>query len=79
MHDALNTSNQGVNPDFDAEESIRSDNSFMADKFCEELLTQLSRLDRTSLGLFVSFQLTPLLSVSKYKAVELAGILVGIQ
>ena len=51
-HDALNTSNEGVDPDFDPEESIRSDNSFMIDKFCEEWLAQLSRLDRTSLGLF---------------------------
>ena len=76
-HDALNTSNEGVDPDFDPEESIRSDNSFMIDKFCEEWLAQLSRLDRTSLGLFLSFQLTSLLSISKYRAAELAGILVG--
>ena len=51
-HDALNTSNEGVDPDFDPEESIRSDNSFMIDKFCKEWLAQLSRLDRTSLGHF---------------------------
>ena len=50
-HDALNTSNEGFGLDFDPEESIRSDNSYMADKFCEEWLTQLSRLDRTLLGL----------------------------
>ena len=52
LHDALNISNEGIDPDFDPEESSRSDNSFMADKFCEEWLTQISRLDRTSLGLF---------------------------
>ena len=52
LHDALNTSNEGVDADFDPEESIRSDNSFMIDKFYEEWLAQLSRLDRTSLGLF---------------------------
>ena len=33
-HDALNTSDEGVDPHFDPEESIRSDNSFMVDKFC---------------------------------------------
>ena len=37
-HDALNTSNEGVDPDFDPEESIRSDNSFMVNMFCEEIL-----------------------------------------
>ena len=52
LHDALNTSNEVVDPDFDPEESIRADNSFMVDKFCKEELAQLSRLDRTSLGLF---------------------------
>ena len=51
-HDALNTSSEGVNPDFDPEESIRSDNSFIVVKFCEEWLAQLSRLNRTSLGFF---------------------------
>ena len=76
-HDALNTSNEGVDPDFDPETSIRSDNSFMANKFCEEWLAQLLRLDRISFSLFLSFQLTSLLNVSKYRAAELAGILVG--
>ena len=52
LHDALNTSNEDVDPDLDAEENIRSDNSFMVHKFCEEWITQLSRLDRTLLGLF---------------------------
>ena len=51
-HDALNTSNEGVDPEFDPAESIRSDNSFMVDKFCKEWLAQLSRLDRTLLGFF---------------------------
>ena len=50
-HDALNTNNEGVDY-FDPEESIRSDNSFMVDKFCKEWLAQLSRLDRISLSLF---------------------------
>ena len=76
-HDALNTSNECVDPDFDPETSIKSDSSFMCDKFCDEWLAQLSWEDNTSLGLFLSFQLPSLLSVSKYRAAELAGILIG--
>ena len=76
-HDALNTSNECVDPDFDPETSIKSDSNFMSEKFCEEWLAQLSWIDRTSMGLFLSFQLTTLLCVSKYRAAELAGILVG--
>ncbi len=76
-HDALNTSNECVDPDFDPESSMKSDSSFTTDKFCEEWLEQLSWEDKTSLGLFLSFQLLSLLNVSKYRAAELAGILVG--
>ena len=76
-HDALNTSNECVDPDFDPETSIKSDTNFMTDKFCEEWLAQLSRDDKTSLGLFLSFQLPSLLQVSKYRAAELTSILVG--
>ena len=51
-HDALDTSNECVDPDFDPETSMKSDSTFMADKFCEEWITQLSWVDKTSLGLF---------------------------
>ena len=76
-HDALNTSNECVDPDFDLETSMKSDSSFLSDKFCEEWLAQLSWINKTSLGLFLAFQLTTLLSITKYRAAELAGILVG--
>ena len=38
LYDALNTSNEGIDPDFDPETSFRLNNNFMADKFCEEQL-----------------------------------------
>ena len=39
-HDALRPSS--VDPDFDLETSMKSDSSFLSDKFCEEWLAQLS-------------------------------------
>jgi len=76
-HDALDTSNDCVDPDFDLESSMKSESSYIVDKFCEEWLAQLSREDVVSLGLFLSFQLQSLLETTKTRATEYAAILIG--
>ena len=47
-HNALDTSNECMDLDFDPETSVKSDSSFKVDKFCEEWLMQLSWEDKTS-------------------------------
>ena len=38
-HDALNTSNEAMDPDFDLETSMKSNSGYLAEEFCEEWLT----------------------------------------
>jgi len=74
-HDALDTSNDCVDPEFDLESSMKSESDYIANKFCEEWLAQLSWEDVVSLGLFLSFQLPALLKTTK--TTEYAAILTG--
>jgi len=56
---------------------MKSESSYIVDKFCEEWLAQLSREDVVLLGLFLSFQLQSLLETTKTRATEYAAILIG--
>ena len=76
-HDALNTSNKAVDPEFDLETSMKSDSGYLAEEFCEEWLTQLLWEDRTALGLFLVFQLQSILKKKRTEAAELAGMMIG--
>lgn len=76
-HDALNTSNETVDPEFDLETSMKSDSGYLAEEFCEEWLTQLLWEDRTALGLFLVFQLQSILKKKRTEAAELAGMMIG--
>ena len=76
-HDALNTSNEAVDPEFDLETSIKSDSGYLAEKFCEEWLTQLLWEDRTALRLFLVFQLQSILKKKRTEAAELTGMMIG--
>ena len=76
-YDVLDTDDEAVDPSFDLDTSITADEAHMIDSFCENWVTQMRFEDRTSLGLFLYFQLVSVLGKSKTEAAELAGMMVG--
>ena len=52
-------------PTFDLDSSMKEDKDHMTNTLCEEWSTHLDRDDRVSLGLFLYFQLTELLSMGE--------------
>ena len=52
---------------FNLDTSMKSDTDHMVDAFCEEWVTSHTRKDRTSLDLFLSFQLSAVLGKRKLK------------
>ena len=75
--DALDTEDEVKDSTFDLDSSMKEDKDHMTDTFCEEWATHLVRDDRVSLGLFLYFQLTKVLSMGETKAAEVAGIMIG--
>lgn len=73
--DALDTDDEAHDPTFDLDESIMSDHDHMEDNFCEQWVSQLDWEDRTSLGLFLCFQLKSVLGKGDIEAAELAGLI----
>ena len=47
-----------MDPSFDLDSSLKSDNDFLVEKFCEDWVLQLDRDDKVSLGVFLCFQLS---------------------
>jgi hypothetical protein len=76
-YDVLDTDDETVDPSFDLDTSITSDEAHMIDAFSKNWVTQMRWEDRTSLGLFLYFQLVSVLGKSKTEAAELAGMMVG--
>ena len=74
--DALDTDNESVDPSFDLDSSLKSDN-FLVEKFCEDWVLQLDRDDKVSLGVFLCFQLSKHVGLGETKAAELAGAMIG--
>lgn len=75
-HDALDTSNECVDPDFDLETSVKSDSDYLAEMFCKEWLAKLLWEDRTALRLFLVFQIQSILKKKRIEAAELAGMMI---
>ena len=75
--DALDTEDEEKDPTFDLDSSLKEDIDHVADSFCEDWATHLDRDDRVSLGLFLYFQLTKVLSMGETKAAEVAGMMIG--
>ena len=75
--DALDTEDQEKDPTFDLDSSLKEDKDHITDAFCEDWATHLDRDDRVSLGLFLYFQLTKVLSMGEVKAAEVAGLMIG--
>ena len=57
--------------------SIKSDSGHMTETVCEDWVTHLDWEDRTSLGLFLCFQLRSVLAKGETEAAELAAIMTG--
>ena len=66
-----------IDPTFDLNESMKSDSAYAIETLCEEWVIHLSFEDRTSLGLFISSQLSTCLGMGKTKTDELAGVMTG--
>ena len=77
-NDALDTDNESVDPSFDLDSSLKSDNDFLVEQFCEDWVLQLDRDDKVSLGVFLCFQLSKHVGLGETKAAELAGAMIGI-
>ena len=75
--DALNTSRESVDPSFNLDSSVKSDDDFVSGSFCENWVLQLSRDDKVSLALFLTFQLSKYFDCGTTRAAKLAGIMVG--
>lgn len=75
--EALNTDSKSVNPSFNLDTSVKSDDDFMVESFCENWVLQLGRDDMVSLALFLTFQLSKHFDCGTTKAAELAGLMVG--
>ena len=75
--DALDTDDEGKDPSFELESSILSDTDYVAENFCEDWVSHLSRDDCVSLSLFLCFQPSKHLEQGETRAVELAGVMVG--
>ena len=75
--DALDTEDEEKDPTFDLDSSLKEDKDHITDSFCEDWATHLDRDDRVSLGLFLYFQLTKVLSMGEVKAAEVAGMMIG--
>ena len=54
-----------------------SDTDYMAETFCEDWASHLSRDDRVSLSLFLCFQLSKHIELGETRAAELARVNVG--
>ena len=72
--DAMDTDNEDVDPTFDLDVSLKSDDDYMIENFCEDWVLQLDRDDKVSLALFLSFRH---LGCGETRAAELAGVMVG--
>ena len=75
--DALDTEDEQKDPTFDLDSSLKEDIDHVTETFCEDWATHLDRDDRVSLGLFLYFQLTKVLSMGELKAAEVAGMMIG--
>ena len=75
--DALDTEDEEKDPTFDLDSSLKADKDHITNAFCEDWATHLDRDDRVSLGLFLYFQLTKVLSMGELKAAEVAGMMIG--
>ena len=75
--DALDTDDENVDPSFNLDCRMKSDSEHVTESFCDKWVTQLDWEDRTSLGLFLCFQLTSLLGKHETEAAELAGMMIG--
>ena len=75
--DALDTDNEETDPCFELESSMMLDTDYIAETFCEDWVSHLSRDDCVSLSLVLCFQLTRHLGFAETKAAELAGMMVG--
>ena len=73
----MDTDNESVDPSFDLDSSLISDEDYVVDSFCEEWVLQLGREDKVSLGIFLAFQLQKHLSIGATRAAEIAGLMTG--
>ena len=74
--DALNTEDEEVDPSFDLDSSLKSDNNHIIGNFCEEWITHLNHEDRVSFGMFLYFQLTTVLGKGETESAELGGLMI---
>ena len=75
--EALNTDSESVDPSFSLDTSVKSDEEFLVESFCENWVLQLGRDDKVSLGLFLAFQLSEHFDCGEARAAELAGLMIG--
>ena len=75
--EALDTDDEEVDPSFDLDMSVMIEKQHIIETFCKEWITSLDWEDRTSLGLFLCFQLNLLLHKCEAEAAELAGLMIG--
>ena len=73
---ALDTDDENVDPSFNLDCSMKSDSKHISESFRDDWVAQLEWEDRTSLGLFLCFQLTSLLVKHEPEAAELAGMMI---
>ena len=75
-HEAMDTDNEEEDPSFELNSSLKSDTHHLLDTFCEEWVTQLSREDRISLGIFLQYQLAVVLQKGETESAELAALMI---
>ena len=54
----MSSSRESVDSSFNLDSSVKSDDDFVSESFCENWVLQLSRDDKVSLALFLTFQLS---------------------
>ena len=74
---ALDNDNKEADPSSVLESSMISDTDYIAETFCEDWVSHLSRDDCVSFSLFLCFQLTIHSGFAETKTAELAGMMVG--
>ena len=55
--EAANTDDEGQDPSFNLDSSLKSDTQHQIETICEEWVVQLSKDDRYSLGIFLEYHL----------------------
>ena len=75
--EAQDTDSETVDPSFDQDVSMMSDTEHLISTFCEEWVASLTWENRTSLGLFLTFQSSTLLGKGETEAAELAAQMIG--